>query len=518
MFLCSTLLSSNMEVPNPIAYVATKLGVRVEEVNFVFCQCTALIYSYLFRWYLNPRWVSPTSRHLAQILLGLSLACVSFGWGVFHILLGAGVAYLMILFFNPKMMQYYVLVFTILHLSWVHLYMQVRNAGVGNLDYIGPLMILTVKLSALAFSIHDGFTKDEASLTKLQKELVVRRYPRFLEFWSYIFCPQGLLVGPVCFFSSYIDFIEGKNFSRKVKDENGEEKIIFDEPSSKWAVTTKLLFTVFCCIVLVKVAPKYPIMANVSDEVLNRSFLYRFGYLLLSIEVAKSKYFTAWVWADAINNAAGLGFSGYDKNGHPTWAGITNVDIVKFQTATSLKMLIDNWNIRSAKWLKFVCYDRVPFSKRFFTFLLSAIWHGFYPGYFATFISAPLFVSASFKVRYLVRPYFLSSTQLKLFYDVITWACTYISLAYVIVPFSFLKLDLTLKYFNSVYWCLHILCLLILLTFPSKPKPGKHKSGEKTDQNGLSTPHQGDYAHTNGAPSIRDVVSDTQGTEGRKER
>ena len=35
--------------------------------------------------------------------------------------------------------------------------------------------------------------------------------------------------------------------------------------------------------------------------------------------------------ADAINNAAGLGFSGYDKNGHPTWAGITNVDIVKFQ-------------------------------------------------------------------------------------------------------------------------------------------------------------------------------------------
>ena len=39
---------------------------------------------------------------------------------------------------------------------------------------------------------------------------------------------------------------------------------------------------------------------STADEVLNRSFLYRFGYLLLSIEVAKSKYFTAWVWGKYI--------------------------------------------------------------------------------------------------------------------------------------------------------------------------------------------------------------------------
>ena len=57
--------------------------------------------------------------------------------GIFHIFLGAGVAYLMILALDPKVVQYYVITFSMLHLSWVHLYMQMKNAGVGNLDYIG---------------------------------------------------------------------------------------------------------------------------------------------------------------------------------------------------------------------------------------------------------------------------------------------------------------------------------------------------------------------------------------------
>lgn len=35
-----------------------------------------------------------------------------------------------------------------------------------------------------------------------------------------------------------------------------------------------------------------------------------------------------------------------------------------------------------------VCYDRAPYYRTPLTFLLSAIWHGVYPGYYFTFISA----------------------------------------------------------------------------------------------------------------------------------
>lgn len=35
----------------------------------------------------------------------------------------------------------------------------------------------------------------------------------------------------------------------------------------------------------------------------------------------------AWVLADAVNNASGLGFNGYDQNGSPKWNLVTNVNI-----------------------------------------------------------------------------------------------------------------------------------------------------------------------------------------------
>lgn len=35
-----------------------------------------------------------------------------------------------------------------------------------------------------------------------------------------------------------------------------------------------------------------------------------------------------------------------------------------------------------------VCYDRAPKHRLALTFLLSALWHGVYPGYYFTFITA----------------------------------------------------------------------------------------------------------------------------------
>lgn len=48
------------------------------------------------------------------------------------------------------------------------------------------------------------------------------------------------------------------------------------------------------------------------------------------------------------------------------------------------------------KWLRMIVYERVP--KKYgtlLTFSLSALWHGFYPGYYVTFISGALIVTAA---------------------------------------------------------------------------------------------------------------------------
>ena len=39
----------------------------------------------------------------------------------------------------------------------------------------------------------------------------------------------------------------------------------------------------------------------------------------------------AWILAELVNNASGLGFNGYDSNGNAKWDLLTNVNIMKLE-------------------------------------------------------------------------------------------------------------------------------------------------------------------------------------------
>lgn len=57
---------------------------------------------------------------------------------------------------------------------------------------------------------------------------------------------------------------------------------------------------------------------------------------------------------------------------------------------------INNWNCGTNRWLRTIVYERVP--KKYgtvLTFALSAVWHGFYPGYYVTFATGALMVTAA---------------------------------------------------------------------------------------------------------------------------
>lgn len=53
--------------------------------------------------------------------------------------------------------------------------------------------------------------------------------------------------------------------------------------------------------------------------------------------------------------------------------------------------MIDNWNMGANRWLRYYVYMRVtPFGQTggmkstMITYSVSALWHGFYPGYYCT--------------------------------------------------------------------------------------------------------------------------------------
>jgi lysophospholipid acyltransferase 1/2 len=96
--------------------------------------------------------------------------------------------------------------------------------------------------------------------------------------------------------------------------------------------------------------------------------------------------------AEAVNNAGGLGFNGIDEKGRPKWDLLTNIKPWQLETATSLKVILDYWNMRksiytsnflciflllnieTALWLRRICYDRMTKGRTLGVFVLSAIW------------------------------------------------------------------------------------------------------------------------------------------------
>ena len=69
---------------------------------------------------------------------------------------------------------------------------------------------------------------------------------------------------------------------------------------------------------------------------INSSFLYRLYYLLVSTSSQRIKFYVAWVLADAVNNASGLGFNGFDENGNTKWDMVTNINIFKLEVCLFL--------------------------------------------------------------------------------------------------------------------------------------------------------------------------------------
>ena len=129
------------------------------------------------------------------------------------------------------------MIVALFYLLCIHLHRQLYDYGSYALDITGPLMIITQKVTSLAFSIHDGFTREQKvilyfcnffifvfikhfcfiimikkkDMTKAQQYHAVEKLPSALEYFSYVLHFQGVMAGPMVFYKDYIDFIEGYN-------------------------------------------------------------------------------------------------------------------------------------------------------------------------------------------------------------------------------------------------------------------------------------------------------------------
>ncbi|XP_048453325.1 lysophospholipid acyltransferase 2-like isoform X1 [Rhincodon typus] len=465
----STTTGSTLLLP-----LSEAINLSIDQVNFVVCQLFALLASVWFRLYLHPSKTSSYVRHAVATLLGLYLALFCFGWYALHFVVQSGISYYIMIIVGAGNMQKFCFVIafgylTLCQVSRVYLF----DYGQYSADFTGPMMIITQKITSLAFEIHDGMARKEEHLTPVQKSLAIRTMPSLLEYLSYNCNFMGILAGPLYTYKDYTAFIEGRTLHVKCTEVNGKVngQCGKSEPSPVVPVLCKLLVCGIALSFHLTVTKAFPVEYNIDETfVTTASLISRVLYLYFSLLAARPKYYFAWNLADAINNAAGFGFNGYDEKGNARWDLISNLNIVNIEFATSFKMFIDNWNIQTALWFKRVCYDRCLYYPTAATFVLSAMWHGVYPGYYMTFLTGIPMTLAARAIRNNFRSYFLKSPAVKLLYDVITWIATMIAISYTVVPFVLLSVESSLKFYRSWYYGLHIVALLVILALPMKPR------------------------------------------------
>lgn len=475
--------------------VSEYLGFPLDQVNFLSCQLFALAAAFWFRLYLNPKHTSPLVRHAVATLFGISFLIFCFGWYSAHILTVVLASYLIIIKADISNVHKYSMVtamgyLTMCQMSRVFIF----NYGILSTDFSGPLMIVTQKITTLAFQLHDGMCKKPEQLTQDQKHMAISERPSFIEYLSYNLNFLSVLVGPCSNYRDYIDFVEGRHIRSRLRlahsgvcnGQNGYNMI--PDPSPLNVVCQKLLLCSGCMLFFLTVTRSLPITYNVDPHFVNHApFLTRLTYAFFSIQAARPKFYFAWTLADAVNNAAGYGFMGIDENGKSSWDLNCNLNIWGIETATSFKTFIDNWNIRTGIWLKTVCYDRAPKHRLALTFLLSALWHGVYPGYYFTFVTAIPITMAARLVRKSVRCYFLGSKSVKLGYDILTWVATQLAICYTVMPFLLLAVEPTIIYYRSMYFYVHIISILAVVVLHWTDKPSEPSAANKTPSSSSSS-------------------------------
>ena len=167
-------------------------------------------------------------------------------------------------------------------------------------------------------------------------------------------------------------------------------------PRSATPATKKAIIGLLWILTFLKLSAWFPVSYLLEDEFLKHGLLKRVFLLHMVGFVTRTKYYGVWSLTDGACVLAGIGYNGVDfKTGRVDWNRLQNVKPLEIEFAQNSFSYLANWNINTNQWLKNYIYLRVTpkgkkpgFRASMATFATSALWHGFYPGYYLTFILA----------------------------------------------------------------------------------------------------------------------------------
>jgi lysophospholipid acyltransferase len=356
--------------------------------------------------------------------------------------------------------------FLMAHLSYSQITRQLegRTASSGSwvIDVSTPQTVLVVKLTALCWNIRDGKQKHEM-LSAFQKDRAVRDLPTILDFAGYVLFFPTLLTGPGFDFAEYRRWIDMTMFSQSSTSSYHDTSRVPTIPSALLQATSKALQSTLWLLVSIKLSALTPSSTLLSASFPDHSFIYRLMHIYLFVLTTRTRCYSIWNLTEGSLIATGIGFSGiHPITNKPLWTRMCNVNPLGVETAQNVHEYIGNWNLNTGRWLKNYVYLRVVrqgekpgVSAHLVAFVWSAVWHGFYPTYYVTFVLYSIGGVLAKEARRTLRPVFTtqSDKRLKPLYDLASWGVTHMFFSFASAPFILLSLESTLRVWSAVHYC-----------------------------------------------------------------
>jgi len=299
-------------------------------------------------------------------------------------------------------------VFLMGHLSVNQLSRQFRN-NPGEVDITGAQMVLVMKLTAFCWNVADG-RLPEKDLSEDQKERAIKQLPNLLDFAGYVLFFPSLWAGPAFDYVDYKRWIDTTMFEMPAGSDPAKKpptkkkrKIPRSGTPAAWKAATGL----FWILLFIRLSGSYYPDLFTGDKFMTHGFFKRVFMLHMLGFTSRLKYYGVWSLTEGACILSGVGYKGVDPiTGKVSWDRLRNVNPWGVESAQNTRAYLGNWNINTNNWLRNYVYLRVTpkgkkpgFRASMATFVTSAFWHGFYPGYYLTFVLAS-FVQTVAKSRF----------------------------------------------------------------------------------------------------------------------
>jgi lysophospholipid acyltransferase len=470
-----------------------------QEVRFLLLLLLAYVFAFVYRCLPSARW-----RHLLSVYGGALLGqnfCGATGW--LYPLTAALVSFQLMHLMGPSRAAPIVFAFNLIFLFSLHLHRQLTDPFGWHLDATFMQMIVTQKLSSLAWSVSDGSPKSlSTGLSRARAEFAVREIPLLLETLAYAFFPPCFLMGPAFEYMDWYrnahDLAPALQLNNAGSNESGAQVPEMRRPNIlELSVASLARFLqaalLLLCFQLANMKLPSDLLADQNWLLRNRAEgLWRlYLRIWLSLLGLRCKYYFGFKISEGAAILSGIGFSGYvdsvepnsgdpgtrppaivrTRKPRPRFDRVRTIDILAFELAGSLKDAAAAWNKPTNTWLRRCVYERLPRKYQldlYGTYVVSAIWHGIAPGYYMFFVTSAFLTSLEREWRRLFRSLGLAQKLQRnrlsaAVVRVITLVWTSATLNYFIISFVMLTRDRTLRVWSALSYWGHKMLLLDLL-------------------------------------------------------